>query len=102
MGGIDGEFCPRDRALIFQDPNGTRVLYDPGQTVAGATDPRLGNIDIILVSHMHGDHVGNVHNKEHNSGSCDKPEMSVSATPNTSVVNIALAKKSKIIKKSSC
>ena len=97
LGGIDGEFCPRDRALIFQDPNGTRVLYDPGQTVAGATDPRLGNIDIILVSHMHGDHVGNVHNKEPNSGSCDKPDMSVSATPNTSVVNIALAKKSKII-----
>ena len=52
LGGIDGEFCPQDRALIFEDPNGTRVLYDPGRTVAGATDPRLGKIDIILVSHM--------------------------------------------------
>ena len=35
LGGIDGEFCPLDRALIFEDPNGTRILYDPGRTVAG-------------------------------------------------------------------
>jgi L-ascorbate metabolism protein UlaG (beta-lactamase superfamily) len=97
LGGIDGEFCPQDRALIFEDPNGTRILYDPGRTVAGANDPRLGKIDIILVSHMHGDHVGNSHNKAPNSGSCEKPDMSVSALPNTSVVNIALAKKSKIV-----
>jgi len=97
LGGIDGEFCPQDRALVFEDPNGTRVLYDPGRTVAGAADPRLGKIDIILVSHMHGDHVGNAHNKAPNSGSCDKPDMSVSAVPNTSAVNIALAKKSKIV-----
>ena len=97
LGGIDGEFCPQDRALIFEDPNGTRVLYDPGRTVAGAEDPRLGKVDIILVSHMHGDHVGNAHNKAPNSGSCDKPDVSVSALPNTSVVNIALAKKAKIV-----
>ena len=97
LGGIDGEFCPQDRALIFEDPNGTRILYDPGRTVAGAGDPRLGKIDIILVSHMHGDHAGNAHNKEPNAGSCDKPDMSVSAMPNSSAVNIALAKKSKIV-----
>jgi L-ascorbate metabolism protein UlaG (beta-lactamase superfamily) len=97
LGGIEGEFCPQDRALVFEDPNGTRVLYDPGRTVAGASDPRLGKIDIILVSHMHGDHVGNAHNKAPNSGSCDKPDVSVSAVPNTSAVNIALAKKSKIV-----
>ena len=46
---------------------------------------------------MHGDHVGNAHNKEPNSGACDKPDMSVSAMPNSSAVNIALAKKSKIV-----
>jgi len=97
LGGIDGEFCPQDRALVFEDPNGTRVLYDPGRTVAGADDPRLGKIDIVLVSHMHGDHVGNVHTKAPNAGSCDKPDNSVSAVPNTLVVNIALAKKSKIV-----
>ncbi|MGZ3542390.1 MAG: MBL fold metallo-hydrolase [Vulcanimicrobiaceae bacterium] len=97
LGGQEGEFCPQDRALIFEDPNGTRVLYDPGRTVAGATDPRLGKVDIILVSHVHGDHVGNAHNKAPNSGSCEKPDMSVSAVPNSSAVNIALAKKAKIV-----
>ena len=97
LGGIDGEFCPLDRALIFEDPNGTRVLYDPGRTVAGPADPRLGNIDIILVSHMHGDHVGDIHTKAPNAGSCDKPDLSVSSVPNTNVVDIAIAKKSKIV-----
>jgi len=97
LGGIDGEFCPQDRALVFEDPNGTRILYDPGRTVAGAADPRLGKIDIVLVSHMHGDHAGNVHNKEPNAGSCAQPDLSVSALPNSSAVNIALAKKSKIV-----
>ena len=97
LGGVDGEFCPRDRALVFEDPNGTRILYDPGQTVAGADDPRLGKIDIILVTHMHGDHLGNAHAKAPNSGTCDKPDTSVSAMPNSSAVNIALAKKSKIV-----
>ena len=97
LGGIDGELCAQDRALIFEDPNGTRVLYDPGRTVAGADDPRLGKIDIILVSHMHGDHVGNAHNKAPNSGTCAAPDVSVSAVPNTLAVNIALAKKSKIV-----
>jgi L-ascorbate metabolism protein UlaG (beta-lactamase superfamily) len=97
LGGQDGEFCPLDRALVFEDPNGTRILYDPGRTVAGATDPRLGKIDVILVSHMHGDHVGNAHNAAPNAGSCAKPDGSVSALPNTNVVNIAVAKKSKIV-----
>ena len=97
LGGQDGEFCPRDRALIIEDPNGTRILYDPGFTVAGPNDPRLGKIDIILVSHMHSDHVGSAHNKAPNSGSCAEPDLSVSALPNSNVVNIALAKKSKIV-----
>jgi len=97
LGGIDGEFCPQDRAFVFEDPNGTRILYDPGRTVAGAGDPRLGRIDIILVSHMHGDHLGNAHNKAPNSGSCESPDMSVSSMPNSLAVEIALAKKSKIV-----
>jgi L-ascorbate metabolism protein UlaG (beta-lactamase superfamily) len=97
LGGQDGEFCPQDRALIFEDPNGTRILYDAGRTVAGADDPRLGKIDIILVSHMHGDHVGNAHNKAPNSGTCDKPDVSVSALPNSNTVDIALAKNAKIV-----
>lgn len=97
LGSHDGEFCPQDRALIFEDPNGTRILYDAGRTVAGAEDPRLGKIDIILVSHMHGDHVGNSHTKAPNAGTCDKPDVSVSDMPNSNSVNIALAKKAKIV-----
>ncbi|RUP29872.1 MAG: MBL fold metallo-hydrolase, partial [Curvibacter sp.] len=97
LGGIAGEFCPQDRALVFEDPNGTRILYDPGRTVAGANDPRLGKIDIVLVTHLHGDHVGNAHNKAPNSGSCAQPDVSVSALPATSAVAIAVAKKSKIV-----
>lgn len=97
LGGQDGEFCPQDRALIFEDPNGTRILYDAGRTVAGPDDPRLGKIDIILLSHMHGDHLGNTHNKAPNSGSCEAPDVSVSALPNSNTVNIALAKNAKIV-----
>lgn len=97
LGGVDGELCPQDRALVFEDPNGTRILYDPGRTVAGAEDPRLGKIDIVLVTHMHGDHIGNAHAKAPNSGTCAAPDVSVSALPNTNAVNIALAKKAKIV-----
>lgn len=97
LGSHDGEFCPQDRALVFEDPNGTRILYDPGRTVAGPQDPRLGKIDIVLVTHMHGDHVGNAHSKAPNAGTCDKPDTSVSAFPNSSAINIVLEKKARII-----
>jgi hypothetical protein len=46
---------------------------------------------------MHGDHAGNAHNKAPNSGTCEQPDMSVSAMPNSNAVNIAVAKKSKIV-----
>lgn len=97
LGSHDGEFCARDRALILEDPDGTRILYDPGQTVAGVKDPRLGRIDAILVSHMHGDHVGNVHIRRPNQGQCAKPLTTVNVLPDTNVVLIAFAKKAKII-----
>lgn len=97
LGGQDGEFCLLDRALIFEDPNGTRILYDAGRTVAGPDDPRLGRIDIVLVSHVHGDHAGDRHTSAPNAGSCAKPDKSVDATPNTNSVNIAAAKQAKIV-----
>ena len=97
LGSHTGEFCSRDRALIFEDPDGTRLLYDAGRTVAGAKDKRLGKIDVVLVSHMHGDHVGNQHIKWLNAGSCAKPKTSVNDLPHTNSVKIALAKKAKII-----
>jgi L-ascorbate metabolism protein UlaG (beta-lactamase superfamily) len=97
LGGFDGEFCAQDRALIFEDPNGTRVLYDAGRTVMGASDPRLGKIDIILITHTHGDHLGNAHTKAIGAGTCAAPDFSVSDIPNSNSVNIALAKGSTIV-----
>jgi L-ascorbate metabolism protein UlaG (beta-lactamase superfamily) len=97
LGGQEGEFCRFDRALIFEDPNGTRILYDAGRTVAGPEDSRLGKIDLILVSHMHGDHLGDKHQSGLNSGSCDKPDMSVNASPHSNSVNIAVKTGAKIV-----
>jgi len=97
LGSHDGEFCQFDRALILEDPDGTRLLYDAGRTVAGPDDPRLGKIDVVLVSHMHGDHVGDRHITSVNAGECGKPDISVVAAPNTNSVNIVLAKNAKII-----
>lgn len=97
LGSHDGEFCSRDRALIFEDPDGTRILYDAGQTVAGGDDPRLGDIDGVLVSHMHGDHVGNQHIPRVNAGTCASPDTSVSAMPHSSTVDIAVKKNATIV-----
>ncbi len=90
LGSHEGEFCRFDRALILEDPDGTRLLYDAGRTVAGAEDPRLGKIDALLVSHMHGDHAGDRHLPAPGAGTCSKPDVSSGAAPNTNTVNIAL------------
>jgi len=97
LGGFDGEFCAQDRALVFEDPNGTRLLYDPGRSGVGAADPRLGKIDVVLVSHTHGDHLGNAHTKAVGAGTCAAPDFSVSDIPNGNAVNIAVAKKALIV-----
>ncbi|PIW30518.1 MAG: metal-dependent hydrolase [Rhodospirillales bacterium CG15_BIG_FIL_POST_REV_8_21_14_020_66_15] len=97
LGSHAGEFCRFDRALILEDPDGTRLLYDPGRTVAGAKDPRLGRIDAILVSHMHGDHAGDRHLPAPGAGTCAKPDVSAKSTPNTNAADIAVATGAKIV-----
>jgi L-ascorbate metabolism protein UlaG (beta-lactamase superfamily) len=94
LGSHDGEFCAADRALIFEDPDGTRILYDAGRTVRGAGDARLGNIDALLLSHVHGDHLGDLHQSAANAGTCAKPDFSVVSTPSSVTEQVALAKKS--------
>jgi L-ascorbate metabolism protein UlaG (beta-lactamase superfamily) len=97
LGGKEGEFCRYDRAMIFEDPDGTRILYDAGRTVAGADDLRLGSIDAVLISHMHGDHLGDRRLSAVDAGSCGEPDISVQTTPNSNSVEIAVAKGAKIV-----
>jgi L-ascorbate metabolism protein UlaG (beta-lactamase superfamily) len=97
LGSHDGEFCPLDRALVFEDPDGTRILYDAGRTVRGPNDPRLGRIDAILLSHVHGDHIGDLIQPSANAGACPKPDFSVNVAPNSNMVNISLGKQAPMI-----
>ena len=97
LGSHDGEFCPFDRALVFEDPDGTRILYDAGRTVRGPDDPRLGRIDAVLVSHVHGDHLGDIIQPSANAGTCPKGDFSVNVTPNSNSVNIVLGKQAPLI-----
>jgi hypothetical protein len=41
LGAAAGEFCVGDRALLFEDPTGVRVLIAPGRTVKGSANPRV-------------------------------------------------------------
>ncbi len=58
LGTHPGELCDRDRATLFEDPTGVRILYDAGHSVMGGNDPRLGAVHAVLLSHAHGDHMG--------------------------------------------
>jgi L-ascorbate metabolism protein UlaG (beta-lactamase superfamily) len=97
LGSHDGEFCARDRAMVLEDPDGTRILYDAGFTVRGPNDPRLGKIDAVLLSHVHGDHIGPAHQPAANAGACGNPDFSVSVAPNSNTVDIAVGKKAKLV-----
>jgi L-ascorbate metabolism protein UlaG (beta-lactamase superfamily) len=97
LGSHDGEFCILDRALVLEDPDGTRILYDAGFTVRGPDDPRLGKIDAVLLSHAHDDHLGPAHAPAANAGDCGKPDFSVSDTPASNTVNIVLGTKARLL-----
>jgi L-ascorbate metabolism protein UlaG (beta-lactamase superfamily) len=71
LGAAPGEFCVGDRALLFEDPTGVRVLIAPGRTVGkdlggtihvrGSADERLtGGVHVLLIDHPHVDHIGDV------------------------------------------
>jgi L-ascorbate metabolism protein UlaG (beta-lactamase superfamily) len=59
--------------------------------VTGADDPRLGTIHIVLLSHAHGDHIGDQKLKALGAGECANSER-VPAVPNSTTAEIAAAK----------
>ncbi len=92
LGSHAGELCRNDRALLFEDPAGVRILYDPGRTV-DETDTRLGDVHVILLSHAHTDHIGDVRPNRSSPGTCAAP-ASGGANPNTNLASIAALKNS--------
>lgn len=96
VGSHPGELCANDRATIFEDPSGVRILYDAGHTVTGADDARLGDIHVVLLSHAHGDHIGDQKLKAIGAGSCANSER-VPAGPNSTTAEIAAAKNAAIV-----
>ena len=38
VGSHPGELCANDRATLFEDPTGVRILYDVGHTITGPDD----------------------------------------------------------------
>ncbi len=97
LGSHTGEFCDNDRALLFEDPDGTTLLYDPGRTILGGDDERLphtgthlggsyvGTLDVILLSSVHSDHIGDQHPDELNDGDCGDPTLDVDNRPQSTV-----------------
>jgi L-ascorbate metabolism protein UlaG (beta-lactamase superfamily) len=84
LGAAAGEFCVGDRALLFEDPTGVKVLIAPGRTVGkdkgafvrGSEDDRLGgSMHVLLIDHPHVDHIGDVFHKNCSGSSTEAFEF---------------------------
>src|SRR6185295_19113223 len=95
IGSHPGELCANDRAIIFEDPTGVRFLYDAAQNVTGGNDPRLGTIHLVLLSHMHGDHVGDLKLKAPGEGTCANSARV--PAPNSTTGEVAAAKNAALV-----
>jgi len=94
FGSHSGELCRNDRALLFEDPTGVRILYDPGRTV-DETDGRLGDVHVMLLSHAHNDHIGDVRPTT-GGGTCAAPATGA-ANANTNFAAIASLKNAAVL-----
>jgi L-ascorbate metabolism protein UlaG (beta-lactamase superfamily) len=95
IGSHPGELCANDRAIIFEDPTGVRFLYDTAHNVTGGDDPRLGTIHLVLLSHMHGDHLGDLKLKAVGAGTCAN-SVRVPA-PNSTTAEVVAAKNAVLV-----
>ena len=95
VGSHPGELCANDRAIIFEDPTGVRFLYDPAHNVTGGDDPRLGTIHLVLLTHMHGDHVGDQKLKAPGAGTCANSERV--PAPNSTTAEVVAAKNAALV-----
>jgi L-ascorbate metabolism protein UlaG (beta-lactamase superfamily) len=95
LGSHPGELCASDRAMVFEDPSGVRILYDAGQTVTGGDDARLGAIHAVLLSHAHGDHLGDQKLQAVGAGSCGNPQRVPST--NSTTAEVAAAKNAALV-----
>jgi len=102
LGARTGEFCSPDRALLFEDPTGVKILYDPATTVAGGTDMRLqtesGGVDVVLVSHAHSDHLGNAKlSQDPNASNAGCGQAATVPTPGTNTAEIVATQKAAFV-----
>jgi L-ascorbate metabolism protein UlaG (beta-lactamase superfamily) len=98
LGQRTGEFCAQDRAMLFEDPTGVRILYDPANTIAGGTDQRLGDVHVILISHAHVDHLGSAKlNQDPDSSTSSCSNAMTTPAPSSNTAEIAAAKQSVVI-----
>ena len=95
IGSHPGELCANDRAMVFEDPTGVRFLYDPAHNLTGGDDPRLGTIHLVLLSHMHGDHVGDLKLKAPGAGTCANSERV--PAPNSTTAEVTAAKNAALV-----
>ena len=95
VGSHPGELCANDRAIVFEDPTGVRFLYDPAHNVTSGDDPRLGTIHMVLLTHMHGDHVGDLKLKALGAGTCANSERV--PAPNSTTAEVVAAKNAALV-----
>jgi L-ascorbate metabolism protein UlaG (beta-lactamase superfamily) len=95
VGSHPGELCANDRAMILEDPTGVRLFYDPAHNITGGDDPRLGTIHAVLLSHMHGDHVGDQMLKAPGAGTCANSGRV--PAPNSTTAEVVAAKNAALV-----
>ncbi len=95
IGAHPGELCANDRAMVFEDPTGVRLLYDPAHNLTAGDDPRLGDVHVVLLTHMHGDHLGDRRLAAVGAGTCANSERV--PAPNSMTAEVVVAKNAVLV-----